>query len=116
MVITPVHPVNRACPHRRRLSQLDCELSRSRPFPLAFKALNWQMLAKQGTRHRERQPSATVLSTSARENTVTVAKRDGQTVTYNPQRLRGVTVFETAQRNFATGDRLQCTAPTGSLA
>ncbi len=59
----------------------------------------------------ERGSSATVLSTNARENTVTVEKRDGQTVIYNPQRLRGVNVFETAQREFANGDRLQFTAP-----
>lgn len=59
----------------------------------------------------ERGSSAAVLSTNARENTVTVEKRDGETVTYNPQRLRGVNVFETAQREFATGDRLQFTAP-----
>ena len=63
----------------------------------------------------ERGSSATVLSTGARDNTVTVEKRDGQTVTYNPQRLRGVNVFETAQREFATGDRLQFTAPDKGL-
>ena len=51
----------------------------------------------------------------ARENTVTVERRDGQTVTYNPQQLRGVNVFETAQREFATGDRLQFTAPDKQL-
>jgi len=56
-----------------------------------------------------------VLSTSARENTVTIEKRDGQTVTYNPQRLRGVNVFETAQREFDSGDRLQFTAPDKEL-
>ena len=63
----------------------------------------------------ERGSSATVLSTSACENTVTVEKRDGRTVTYNPQRLRGVNVFETTQREFATGDRLQFTAPDKQL-
>lgn len=63
----------------------------------------------------ERGSSVTVLSTSAPDNTVTVEKRDGQTVTYNPQRLRGVNVFETAQREFATGDRLQFTAPDKEL-
>ena len=63
----------------------------------------------------ERGSSATVLFTNARENTITVEKRDGQTVTYNPQRLRGVNVFETAQREFASGDRLQFTAPDKKL-
>ena len=59
--------------------------------------------------------SATVLAISARENTVTVERRDGQTVTYNPQRLRGVNVFEVAGRQFAPGDRLQFTAPDKEL-
>ncbi len=63
----------------------------------------------------ERGSSATVLFTNARENTVTVEKQDGQTVTYNPQRLRGVNVSETAQREFASGDRLQFTAPDKKL-
>ena len=57
----------------------------------------------------ERGSTATVLSTDARSNTVTVQREDGQTVTYDPKRLRGVNVFQAAQRDFATGDRIQFT-------
>ncbi len=54
---------------------------------------------------------ATVLSVQARENTVTVRRQDGETVTYDPTRLRGVNVYREVQREFATGDRIQFTAP-----
>ncbi len=63
----------------------------------------------------ERGSTATVLSTNARENTVTVQRGDGEAVSYNPQRLRGVNVFETAEREFSKGDRLQFTAPDKEL-
>ena len=62
-----------------------------------------------------RDSSATVLSTNARENTVTVQRDDGRTVTYNPTRLRGVNVYQVTEREFATGDRLQFTAPDKKL-
>ncbi len=59
--------------------------------------------------------SATVLSTNARDNTITVQRSDGQAVTYDPTRLRGVNVFQVTEREFATGDRLQFTAPDKQL-
>jgi hypothetical protein len=58
----------------------------------------------------QRGSSAIVLSTNARENTITVQKQEGHTVTYNPARLRGVNVYQVTEREFATGDRLQLTA------
>jgi len=58
---------------------------------------------------------ATVLSTNARDNTITVQTQDGQTVTYNPNRLRGVNVYQVTEREFATGDRLQFTSPDKKL-
>ncbi len=63
----------------------------------------------------ERGSSATVLSTNARENTVTVQRDGGQAVTYDPTRLRGVNVYQATERDFATGDRLQFTAPDKQL-
>jgi len=39
----------------------------------------------------------------------------GSTVTYDPRRLRGVNVFREVEREFATGDRLQFTAPNKTL-
>jgi len=63
----------------------------------------------------KRGSSATVLSTNARDNTVTVQTQDGQTVTYNPTRLRGVNVYQITEREFATSDRLQFTSPDKKL-
>ncbi len=63
----------------------------------------------------ERGSSAKILSTNPKENTLTVEHGDGQAVTYNPQRLRGVNVFETTEREFSIGDRLQFTAPSKDL-
>jgi hypothetical protein len=63
----------------------------------------------------QRGSSATVLSTNARDSTVTVQKEDGQTVTYSPSRLRGVNVYQVTEREFATGDRLQFTSPDKKL-
>jgi conjugative relaxase-like TrwC/TraI family protein len=63
----------------------------------------------------ERDSSATVLSTNARDNTITVERADGQSVTYDPRRLRGVNVYKEAAREFATGDRIQFTAKDKDL-
>ncbi len=59
--------------------------------------------------------SASILSTNARDNTVTVQREDGQTVTYNPTRLRGVNVYQVTERQFSIGDRLQFTSPDKKL-
>jgi ATP-dependent exoDNAse (exonuclease V) alpha subunit len=39
----------------------------------------------------------------------------GSSVTYDPRRLRGVNVFHEVEREFATGDRVQFTAPNKDL-
>ncbi len=57
----------------------------------------------------ERGSYATVRSVNARENTLTVEREDGQSVTYDPRRLRGVNVYQEVSREFAVGDRLQFT-------
>jgi hypothetical protein len=44
-------------------------------------------------------------------NQVTVRTDDERTVTYDPRRLQGVTVHRETERAFATGDRVQMTAP-----
>jgi ATP-dependent exoDNAse (exonuclease V) alpha subunit len=46
---------------------------------------------------------------------LTVEKQDGQRVEYNPERLKGVNVYKELDREFATGDRLQFTAPDKKL-
>ena len=63
----------------------------------------------------ERDSFATVQSVHARTNTLTVLLESGTTVTYDPRRLKGVNVFREVEREFATGDRVQFTAPNRNL-
>ena len=52
---------------------------------------------------------------NAKENLLTVERATGEQVTYDPSRLRGVTVYREAARALATGDRVQFTAPDREL-
>ncbi|MGH9906028.1 MAG: hypothetical protein ACRD8U_10675 [Pyrinomonadaceae bacterium] len=52
-----------------------------------------------------------VLNTNHRDNTITVRLEDGRKITYNPERLSGVSVYKEAKRQFAEGDRIQFRAP-----
>jgi conjugative relaxase-like TrwC/TraI family protein len=63
----------------------------------------------------ERGSLATVQSVDAQTNTLTVSFESGSTVTYDPRRLKGVNVFREIEREFATGDRVQFTAPNKDL-
>jgi ATP-dependent exoDNAse (exonuclease V) alpha subunit len=45
------------------------------------------------------------------ENTITVRLESGREITYNPQRLSGVSVYRESERHFAEGDRIQFRAP-----
>jgi len=63
----------------------------------------------------DRDSFATVRSVDARANTLTVDLDTGSSATYDPRRLRGVNVFREVEREFATGDRLQFTAPNETL-
>ncbi|MBB5061418.1 hypothetical protein HDF16_006154 [Granulicella aggregans] len=62
-----------------------------------------------------RNSTATVLSTDARSNTVTIQQEDGQTVTYDPKRLKGVNAYRETLKDFAEGDRIQFTAKDKTL-
>ena len=62
-----------------------------------------------------RNSTATVLSTDARNNTVTIRQADGQAVTYDPKRLKGVNVYRAAEKDFSAGDRIQFTAKDKEL-
>src|SRR4029079_18906213 len=44
-------------------------------------------------------------------NTLTVTRGDGGSITYDPRRLQGVTVYREVERTLAVGDRVQFTAP-----
>ena len=56
-----------------------------------------------------------VVSTNPKDNLVTVQKQDGQQVTYDPSRLRGIAAYREIEREFATGDKIQFTAPQRDL-
>jgi conjugative relaxase-like TrwC/TraI family protein len=58
---------------------------------------------------------ARVANIEAKENMLTVERRDGQHVTYDPRRLQGVSAYRGADRDFAEGDRVQFTAPSKEL-
>jgi conjugative relaxase-like TrwC/TraI family protein len=54
---------------------------------------------------------ARVEHVDANTNQVTVKTDDERTVSYDPRRLQGVTLYREAERAFAAGDRVQMTAP-----
>jgi conjugative relaxase-like TrwC/TraI family protein len=54
---------------------------------------------------------ALVTAKDHKENEITVHFENGRQLTYNPQRLSGVSVYHEASREFAEGDRLQFRAP-----
>jgi ATP-dependent exoDNAse (exonuclease V) alpha subunit len=52
-----------------------------------------------------------VAQVHADQNQLTVRLNDGKKVTYDPQRLSGVTIYRERERAFSVGDRIQFTAP-----
>jgi len=58
---------------------------------------------------------ARVVATNPKENLLTVQKPDGERVTYDPSRLRGISAYREIEREFAVGDRLQFTAPNRQI-
>ena len=58
---------------------------------------------------------AQVVTANPKENLVTVRKQDGQQVTYDPSRLRGIAAYREIEREFAIGDKIQFTAPNRDL-
>src|ERR1700704_6148189 len=54
---------------------------------------------------------ARVAHVNAERNVVTVRRKYGARITYDPRRLQGVTVYRETDRAFASGDRVQFTAP-----
>ena len=54
---------------------------------------------------------ARVERVNAKENVLTVEKKSGEQVSYDPRRLQGVTLYRQTERSFAQGDRVQFTAP-----
>ncbi|HKR61320.1 MAG TPA: MobF family relaxase, partial [Pyrinomonadaceae bacterium] len=54
---------------------------------------------------------ALVTAKNHQKNEITVQFENGRELTYNPQRLSGVSVYREAERQFAVGDRVQFRAP-----
>lgn len=52
-----------------------------------------------------------VIESDPGTNLVTVKRTNGKTVSYDPRRLQGVTVYQEVERSFSVGDRIQFTAP-----
>jgi len=63
----------------------------------------------------DRRSYAQVIAMSANENLLTVQKPTGEQLTYDPSRLRGVSVYRELEREFSVGDRVQFTAPHRDL-
>lgn len=57
----------------------------------------------------------TVVAMNPTMNLLTIAKASGESVTYDPRRLTGVSVYREIEREFAVGDRIQFTAPDKTL-
>jgi len=54
---------------------------------------------------------ARVEHANEKENLVTVKRKNGVQVSYDPRRLHGVTLYRETERGFSQGDRVQFTAP-----
>jgi conjugative relaxase-like TrwC/TraI family protein len=54
---------------------------------------------------------ATVIHVDSEQNKITIQKPNGSALTYDPARVKGVTIYEPEMRAFAEGDRIQFTAP-----
>jgi ATP-dependent exoDNAse (exonuclease V) alpha subunit len=52
-----------------------------------------------------------VESVNAKENLLTVRRKSGEKISYDPRRLQGVTLYRETERAFSKGDRVQFTAP-----
>jgi conjugative relaxase-like TrwC/TraI family protein len=56
-----------------------------------------------------------VVTANLKDNLLTVQKQNGEQVTYDPSRLRGISAYREIEREFAVGDRIQFTAPNREL-
>ena len=63
----------------------------------------------------ERGAYAKVLSANLQQNLLIIQKADGATLTYDPRRLAGVSIYRETEQQFAMGDRIQFTAPNKTL-
>lgn len=58
---------------------------------------------------------AQVIAIDPKGNQITVRKHDGDEVSYDPARLRGIDAYSEVERLFSVGDRIQLTSPNREL-
>jgi conjugative relaxase-like TrwC/TraI family protein len=58
---------------------------------------------------------ARVVAVNPAENLLSVEKQNAELATYDPKRLRGVSVYREMEREFSMGDRIQFTTPDKRL-
>ena len=58
---------------------------------------------------------AVVVAVDSTNNLLTVQKEQAESITYDPRRLTGVSVYRESTLEFAVGDRIQFTAPNKKL-
>jgi ATP-dependent exoDNAse (exonuclease V) alpha subunit len=58
---------------------------------------------------------ARIVAVNPGENLLSVEKQNAELATYDPKRLRGVSVYREIEREFAIGDRIQFTTPDKQL-
>jgi conjugative relaxase-like TrwC/TraI family protein len=63
----------------------------------------------------EQHSYARVVAINPKENLITVEKRGGAQLIYDPSRLRGISAYREMEREFSVGDRLQFTAPNRGI-
>ena len=63
----------------------------------------------------ERGSYAHVIATDPKQNLLTVQKQNGELATYDPSRLRGISVYLEVELKFAVSERIQFTAPNRQL-
>ncbi len=54
---------------------------------------------------------ARIVRVDGENNMLTITRKSGEELSYDPRRLQGVTVYRDSERVFAQGDRVQMTAP-----
>lgn len=63
----------------------------------------------------ERGSYARVVSTDAQLNLISVERQDGQRITYDPNRLQGISAYLEKEMRFSVGDKIAFTAPNRAL-
>jgi conjugative relaxase-like TrwC/TraI family protein len=131
LVISPANPersqlnslIHRQLQHERKVSREDHQMKvyinrrdmtgTERTFANSYRPNEDTIRYNRGSKVYKVQVGdyATVTATNHERNEITVRFANGRTLTYDPTRLSGVSVYNEAERSFAEGDRIQFRAP-----